>query len=191
MATACTEILFKRQLSFEEYVIICGLGYYTRGPLIDVVPEKFKPSDSTLLKIKKTKKLLEEIQRWDKEQAEREAKKAYQEKLEEWQKDRDKKSKNCQLLETMLTKVRKWEPPIGHEELKPFMINKLKESIISDFPDRPKPKKLSGAEYQQQQIVKLKREIKYYIEDHRKEVERTKAYNKLLRTLRESLKSVF
>lgn len=93
---------------------------------------------------------------------------------------------------SMLQKVRKWQPPTSeHEGLKNFMLNQLEESIKFDIFDyEPKPIDKDEFFFDARSGKSLKEELDFFEEKWKKEVLWVRKSNKWLKVLRESLQDV-
>ncbi|MCD6283953.1 hypothetical protein J7J12_01720 [bacterium] len=194
MPTQFTEDLYEKEVTFEEFVLKCARAMtelsLIRDQLPDApIPEEFQPSDYHLKKLEKARQRLAEIQSWDDEQAEQEAEKAYQEAVRRRNEIIARNTQIRQRYERMLAQVQAWIPPTpDHEKLKQFMIDQLKISIKSDCSYVPnKPRRVSGAEFKQQQMTEVWNNIKYNEKEYEKEVKSVQESNNWLRVLRKSL----
>ena len=195
MPTGYTADLYEgKEVTFEEFVMKCARAFgalitMRDEPLDAPIPEEFQPSDWHLKELEEARQRLAEIQSWDEEQAEQEAKKAYQEAVRRRNEVIARNIQIRQRYEKMLVQVQAWIPPTpDHRGLKNFMIDQLKKSIEFDCSYVPdEPEQLSGAEYKQQQIAKVQRDIEYHTKEYEEEVKRVQE-NEWLRALRESLR---
>ena len=196
MPTGYTMDLYEgKEVTFEEFVMKCARAF---GALISMkdkpldvpIPEILKPSDYHLREQVIAWQRLAEVESWDEEQAEREAERAYQEAVYERDKKIIEQASIRRRYEEMLNRVRAWTPPTpDHEGLKQFMIEQLEKSIEFDCSYVPdEPKRLSGAEYKQQQIEKALSDIEYHKREYEEEIKRTHERNEWLNALRESLR---
>ena len=196
MPTGYTEDLYMgKEVTFEQFAMKCARAFgalitMREEPLDAPIPEEFEPDNYHLEELEKARQRLAEVESWSEEQAELEAEKAYQEAVRKRNGTIAKNARIRERYEKMLAQVRTWIPPTpDHEELKRFMVEQLQKSIEYDCSYVPdEPKRLSGAEYKQQQIAEARWEVEYHTKEYEEEVKRVQKRNEWLRALRESLR---
>jgi len=108
---------------------------------------------------------------------------------------KESEAKRLELLtryQNMLHQVINWLPPSqDHFNFKKFMIEQLESSIEWDCSHSyEREKELTPEEWYKIQYDQLTWSMNYHLEEHKKDVERTRGRNKWLKELRESLKNV-
>jgi len=184
-------------ISFEDFVMRCARAFGAcitmRDDPTDKEISEFKPSPCYKESLDKAKRDLSKVKNTTLEEAEKRA----QQKYEKETKDKEEGiQKNIELrskYQTMLVKVRGWEPPSpDHQELKDFMIKQITNSIEFDCSNEywlnQKLKLLTGQEWKEQKINRLFKDIIYYNSEWEKEKERVAGRNAWIKALRESLK---
>lgn len=183
--------------TFEQFVWSCARGM---GALIMMrdddwnapIPERFEPGDYAQNKIREIEAQLVELQSLSQEQAEIAAQADYEEAHQKWVNTREERLALRARYEAMKTQVEAWTPPSSdHEGLKTFMISQLDQSIDfdtsfnSEFNKEPVQK--DGVTWVADQVSRLGRDLKYYVQSHEEELARTEARNQWLAQLRASV----
>lgn len=97
----------------------------------------------------------------------------YAKNLSSWKEYSDTKQKILSAYNNMLNQVIAWEPPTErHEGLKNFMIEQLKASIDFDGTISEMPKPITTEQYRANKIKRLRDDVEYYTNEHKKAVER-------------------
>ncbi len=184
-------------ITFEQFVLrsaraMGALIMLRDEPMDAPIPDRFEPSDYHSKALKKAEERLAWLIQMPSAEAEREAKKQFEEKQEFTARMIKQSNEILAKYDAMLEQVRAWTPPTpDHEGLKEFMVRQLVESIDFDCDTRywenEAPVLLSAEAWKQGQIQSEERSVVYHREEYCKEVERTEARNDWLRALRESL----
>lgn len=199
MPTGYTEAI-KDGISFETFVWRCaramGMLVMMRDDSLDKpIPNKFKPSTYHIDEIKRVTKELDEIEKMNDKQIE----KAYNFERNRRLADAKKCIRKADELEKkykeMLKQVIEWVPPQNHIEFKKFMINQINESIKFDcsqsyWKETLKEPIISAMEWKDKRIKQLKSDLKYYMMENKREIERTNETNLWIKELRDSLKGI-
>lgn len=183
-----------KQVTFQEFTMKCAREF---GALIEMrdepsaapIPDEFRPSNYHLDAIEMAKKRLAEVEKWSNTRTEKEANKAFDDKVRSIKKYGEKNEKIGRAYIAMLKQAGKWVPPTkDHEGLKIFMIEQLAESVELDCLYTPTmPQRLSGKQYRTQLVKSARRDIAYHTKEHAKEVQRARKRSKWVRALRHSL----
>ena len=181
-------------ISFEEFAMSCARAF---GALITMRDEpadaeipKFKPSEYHTKALSEKRDLLKRLEGMSEEYAEESASRSYKTRIAEWNKRMKEYADLRVKYEAMLEKVISWEPPSpDHIEMKEFMQDQIKESIVFDCHDggvRDVAKE-SGEEWKNAQIQEVERSIIYHEEEMKKEEERVIGRNEWVSQLKNSL----
>jgi hypothetical protein len=99
--------------------------------------------------------------------------------------------KQREAYEAMLEKVKAWTPPTTeHSGLHEFMRDQIEQSIKFDCNEdyyKTPNVRLTGDQWFEERLLALKRNIDYWADGHRKEVERTEKRTAWVQALRASL----
>lgn len=196
MPTGYTSDLYEgKRVAFSEFAMKCarafGATIEMRDESLDVpIPDAFTPSTYHAEAIVEAEAKLAEIEGWSDKRAEKEARKAFEERARSANQYNEGNMKRAQAYTGMLKRVNEWTPPTSdHEGLKRFMISQLAESLDFDcFYVDSVPKLLSGKQYRRQLIQRLRRDITYHKKEQKKERRRVEGRNKWVQELRQSLK---
>jgi len=180
---------------FAKFAMQCARNFgalilMRDDPMDTPVPEKFEPSDYNLLRLEEQRRRLIEFEAMTPEEATRQCRSEHQKEMESWQERKERRTLKRQRYEQMLSKVRSWQCPPDHVNLKDFMIDQLMESIkwdcddTYDLPSKP----LDVDTWRGMRIAAIRKDIEYHQEQYAKEVQRTNDRNEWVRQLRESLK---
>lgn len=171
----------KDGITFKDFVMNCSRA----------MPERFEPTDYHVTQIKDLEAKLMRLRYMNPDECQAEADTKHDKDV---QGELDRNREDNVLLgryNTMLTKVKSWNPPTSeHQGLKDFMIEQLTSSI--DWDCRPNdareiPKPSERAHIEEQINITLKT-IAYHRKAHEEEVERTEGRNLWIGQLRDSLK---
>lgn len=186
----------KNGISFEEYALGCARAFGATimmrdDPQDKEIPEKFEQSNHYVEKLAEVTKAYADLHEMTKEElslaADQEYRAAEFRRIEHL----GEIEKLNQLYNEMLNRVKNWQTPTqDHEEFHKFMRTQIEESIKFDCDSRyymTSTKRVTGKQYYDNEIIRIKRDIAYYKEEHNKELERTSSRNKWIKSLRDSL----
>lgn len=191
MPTGYTDSI-KDGISFEQFAWNCARAF---GALIMMrdepagapIPE-FEPSDYSAGELKKAQARLADLKAMTPQQAELRCLAEYDaqcKQVAEWNKS---KAELRRKYETMLEKVRAWNPPTpDHAGLKEFMEEQIVSSIKFDCSEFPAPELVRGKFWLEHRIQKAQDDIAYHAKSYAEEVERTNGRNKWVRDLNASI----
>lgn len=184
-------------ISFKDFVMRCsramGATIMMRDEPFDApIPERFEPSDYHAKKINEAIANIVLLEGMSETEAEIEADKSYLSALDRHNQRIAEKKELLKKYEAMLNQVNTWEPPSeDHAGLKKFMVEQITSSIDFDcdttFYTNHQPKRLTGAEWRQQELKEANRTLTYHKEENQEEIERTESRNEWLKKLRDSL----
>lgn len=196
MASGLTAPIYDgSDMSFENYVWRTarhfGLMVRMRDDMTAPIPEKFEPQtpfyDKQLARARARLPLVEAM---TDEEAQAEADKEYKEIIAIYDRiDAERKEVEAR-YETMLKRVNAWEPPTeNHTALRDLMLEQLIASIEFDTKptSRMEVEHITGPEWRERTVRKLKSEIVSSEEQIAQENERVESFNTWLAQLRESL----
>lgn len=196
MPTGYTYKVKEGKASFNEFVLDCAkaIGYLVvmrDEPSDAPIPDEFKPSSYHPEELANARKELRRAKSMTLEQAEREAERKYRSQITEFRKDKKENVQTRKNYESMLERVRNWQPPTrNHIGLRKFMASQLEESIKydcgRDYYNEP-PKKQTGEEYKASLLESAQRNVAYHQAEYRKEVNREKKRTEWVKALRRSL----
>lgn len=184
-------------ITFRDFILSCARAFGACVSMRDdpsdaSIPERFEPSDYHTKKIAETERELAELKTMSDTEAEKRAKKLYQELVD----SAEKGIRNANALkakyEAMLSEVRAWVPPSqDHTGLKDFMVQQITESLKFDcstkyYTDNP-PVLQSGSAWRAERLKTLLQDLDYHQREHAEEVSRIESRNTWIRQLRESL----
>ncbi len=185
-----------KEVTIEEFILKCAGAFNAfislrEMPAGVLVPDKLRPSDHHLKSIESAKKRFAEAEKLSNAQAEREAKRIFDEAVCLEKRCNEKYQKEGKAYTAMLKQVARWVPPTkDHEGLKCFMIEQLAEGIewncLHSF---TMPKRLSGIQYRAKLIKDLRREIAYHTKEYAKEIQGIQNKNEWIQALLHSLKT--
>ena len=194
MPTGYTEDI-EKGITFERYALGCARAFgacvMQRDDNTDALPALQEPSYFYQKELKKARTELNEVLGYSINECDKLALKERTDSIENEQKQAKEKADLKEKYESMLDKVREWEPPTSdHDGLKSFMIEQINGSIDFDTNHNPeywiKPFK-TGSEWKTDKIEKLQDDVKRYSEKWDEERQRTKDRNKWITDLYESL----
>ena len=186
----------EKGISFNQFVLTCARAM---GALISMrdepmdapIPTEFKPSDYYAKAIKKANKELGRYKSMTLEKAAKASATQHNKDLKYYEQSLKRKSSLQKKYEEMLAEVKKWTPPTKeHEEFKKFMIQQIETSIDYDCNYKSeKPKKISAKSWLSQRKKFAKRDLQYYTEEYKKEIERCKERTNWVQSLIKSLEN--
>ena len=186
-------------ISFNEFIMSCARAFGACITLRDApadkpIPEKFNPSTYHFEAIKKIEKELLEIKNLTLQECNARAKADYEQRIKSAREGIEKSLKIKEQYESMLVKVRAWQPPTPeHESLKKFMIDQIQISIEGDCSDEYYKKELDKAacftpsEWRDKKIKTLTETLAYHKKENAEEISRTEGRNLWIKQLRESI----
>lgn len=196
MPTGYTDRI-KDDISFKEFVLSCARAF---GALITMrddsfdtpIPERFEPSDYHLKEQNKIKEEIEKVSKMDVIDARHEARKDYDREISYAKKRIDEMKGLKEKYQSMIMKVRAWQPPTpDHIGLKEFMIEHIEKSIDWDcdikYYANQKIRLVSGEKWLSEKMSSLTRDLQYHIDEYIKECERVESRNQWIKGLRNSL----
>lgn len=196
MPTGYTAPLYEgKDITFAEFVMQCAramgvLVTMRDDPMDAPIPETFQPSDYHTKQLKRLMKELERVSKWTDEQAEREAKKAYNRDRKYYVETLITRNERYVRYAAMLKQVKDWRPPtIDHMKFKEFMIEQLEGSIVHDCTGYPieLPVKQTGLDYQTARLSHINRDVDYHSCEEAAEIERAASRTDWIQQLRDSL----
>jgi hypothetical protein len=184
-------------ISFDAFVMRCaramGACVMMRDERMDApIPERFEPSDYNAKKLSEAEQRLAWLRQIPAQEAEREAKREYDEDVKRNAKGIQKAIDLRNKYQAMIADVVAWNPPTSeHIGLKNFMLQQLHESLRYDADESyyrdHAPVLLSAEAWKAQQIEKCLRDIDYHKKAAAEEVDRTEQRNLWIADLRKSL----
>jgi hypothetical protein len=180
----------KEKVSLTDFALQCARAF---GALISLnedslggpIPERIEPDPFYAIELEKARKALAEAESWGDERWEEERLKSLEHMKDRLIEQEKEKGRARAVLEEMLKKVKKWDPPIEHLSLKRFMIEQI-EITIPEESDRP-CSILSCANHKKSTLDSLKGDAAYWENKWKKEVARASSRNEWLQQLRKSL----
>ncbi|MCP3682155.1 MAG: hypothetical protein GY861_05630 [bacterium] len=194
MPTGYTAVI-KDGISFKDFVMRCSramgaLITMRDDPLDKPIPERFEPSSYYLNNYNEAKTRLQKLKAMSSKEVGQKALKNYQDEKRRHAKRVKDNAEQIEKYKAMLDKVQSWEPPTSeHNGLKEFMVEQLKSSI--NFDDTRgydvTPTKIDSQIWLHDEIRKVIKNIEYYAEEYKKELERVESRNIWVKQLIESL----
>jgi hypothetical protein len=196
MPTGYTAELMEKGESFNSFVLHCARAFGALVMMRDEpkdapIPETFKPSDyyiKALAKAKKEHKILSTMTNDEKIAFGTAEKEKNTKHHMEWL---AKATMENERLTEMQSLVRAWKPPTGdHQGLKDFMLDQIKISMNNlSYTEREiaKDQEKSPMAFYVAAVSSAEWNIKYYIEENTKEIERSESRTKWVNQLRASL----
>ena len=181
MPTGYTSVLYEgeREQTFEDFALRCARGFgsfiYQRDESLDE-PPRLPSLDEESYYPRALASAEDELRYWknlDGAELERVVEETYKSNLLQWEKSVIERAKRKSRYESMLNKVRDWEPPTSdHAEFKKFMIDQLEQSLDFDCgSEYSMPERVSAEDYRKQQIDSIKHMISFYEEQLEKRKE--------------------
>lgn len=200
MPSGLTAKLNQGEQSFQEFCFGCARQFgaliaMRDDPMDAPIPDEFKPSDFYSKRVESLKTEIQAIEGMTPQALfEMFNKEVVQRGIEIESRKKETESIRAR-YEAMLEKVNAWTPPTpDHIALKELMATQLKDSIKWDCQSFAESVEPIAAENLQtlkvQRIATLKKDLAYYEEEHRKEIERVSSRNVWIKALRESLQNV-
>ena len=186
----------KDGITFERFIMNCARGFDALITMRDdpsdaEIPTEFLPTDYHINKLAELQPEFEHIKTLTVEEAAKEARDKYDEKIVYNQKKIKENNNLKQKYEAMLSKAKNWQPPTSdHQGLKDFMIEQILSSIDFDcFTEyyRKPVELLTGEQWISKETQRLLKEIVYHEEAHQAEVKNVDRSNKWVKELRDSL----
>lgn len=197
MPTGYTAYLTEeKELTFREFTLICARNFgalvtMRDEPMNAPIPEELKPSTYNKERLDEATKNLDAFYKLTPEELKTKTDEYNKEQIRYYEDKMKKTSLTRARYETMLKKVKDWNPPSSeHTGLKKFMIEQIERSIDFDCYDITLPKKLSIEQWKNYKEGTLLRDIEYHSKAYAEEIERTNGRNKWLKELRKSLEEV-
>ncbi len=183
-------------ISFQQYALSCARAFGALVMMRDEpsdapIPEAFTPSDYYVKALTDARAKLAELQALDGEAllaAHSAAAKADEARDAEYAREKaDLRAK----YEAMLEQARAYKAPSpDHEEFARFMVKQIEESIDFDCTIYPRdPINPSATGWLAEQIQQAAKSVRYYAEEHDKELARTASRNQWIAQLRKSLET--
>jgi hypothetical protein len=193
MPTGYTDAV-RKGCSFEQFVWSCARAFgalvlMRDDPADASIPQEFKPSPFYADRLTEAESALATCIKWTPEEADSAAQASHDAKMRQLREMQKENADTEARYRDMLAMVRGWVAPSSeHTKLREFMIEQLESSIEFDCRyQMPLPTRIAGAEYREQRIAELQRDVTHYQEEYGKELERTRQRNEWLRALRESV----
>lgn len=188
-------------VTLKDYASLCARAFtplieLRDEPLTPELPDEIKTNTTyTEKRIEEDTQKLAEVRAWTEEEANNKAIEAYVTEKQRILGILDESRIQTNRYETMLAKVREWQPPSeDHISLKNFMINQLLDSIQHDSMEDyygkalKELKPMDGSKYREIMIETYTDSLAYHEEHLAKIITRTTERNKWLQQLKESLK---
>lgn len=180
---------------FATFAMRCARAF---GALIDMrddamdapIPTEFKSSSYHQEELAEARAELARLKRMTTLRADIEASKAHTAAMADWNRMGTARKKTRERYESMLARVRAWQPPSAeHAELKRFMESQLTESIQFDCGDTVdwKPKPMNGAAWLAQRIERAEKDVAYHEKALAEETKRAADRSRWVQQLRDSL----
>lgn len=154
------------------------------------IPDEFKPHPYHKEEIERAKKNLERAKAMTIEEAEIKVEGIYNECIRSNNETRKKREETRVRYESMLEKVRAWDPPTpDHTNLKDFMISELEQSIERDCPTSclSEPERQTGEEYKAILIRQAESDIARHEKGWEEDVKGAREITDWVRALKDSL----
>lgn len=196
MATGYTEIVKERaDVTFEDFAWRCARAFGAfvmqrddsrNAPTVVVEEPDTAYYEELLAKIRAR---LSELETMSAADAERMAKKDFDEGARAAREINEHRQATRQRYEAMMAKVEAWEPPSkDHESMKKFMLDQLRDSLQFDCGGEPwAPVRLVGAEWRADELESAARDIAYYAKRIDEARERCAKRNAWVKALVESI----
>lgn len=156
------------------------------------IPDRFEPGDYNAKALKKAQDRLGAVTTMSRDEAQREADKAYHEGCVSFDRRNAEREEHGRRYRKMIVQVEAWETKA--DGIREFMLEQLRQSLDFDCkPPRPnalfggKPDRQTGEEWREVQVEQLMRDIAYHAKANAEEIARTEARNRWLADLRASL----
>lgn len=183
---------------FKDFAIRCAramgaLVMMRDDPLDAPIPDEFPPSDYYRKKVEDAKAKQAAVAEMSPKDVEADLDKYNADRAKLCAESKRKDAEQRKVYERMLAMVREWQPPTAdHENFKKFMVEQLTSSIEFDCHENStdewyKPFTGTAAEWHEQLKANAARDVVYYEEEWRKEVERSQGRTNWVKALRESL----
>jgi hypothetical protein len=180
--------------SFEDFVLGCARAFGALVLMRDEpsdapIPERFEPSDYHVKERDKAKEQYRIVSEMTEAEAEEKAEAEYTQAMTRYNLRVLENNNEQVMYKAMLAKVRAWQAPSTHADLKRFMIEQLEKSKDFDNFEPDLPKQISGRAWKANAEANALRDIGYHTTEYAKEVERVEGRNKWIKDLRDSLKA--
>lgn len=179
---------------FKDFALRCaramGANILMRDDPSDAPIKEYEPSTFYKDRLEESERRLAEIRNMTDEQCEQQASDEYLDLMGRYLESISIRKEKLRRYQSMLNKVRQWEPPTpDHEGFKNFMVEQLTESINHDCDTSylESPIKQTGTQWRFNQIRYLEKDIPQCRESYQEEVESTNDRNEWNRKLIESL----
>lgn len=196
MATGYTDDVRNGKVTeFKDYALSCARAFgalvmMRDDPADAPIPDEFKPDDHHKEALAKSLAELSALHALTQDQREEKAKEYMIEKMRQYEENEKRVSSERERYESMLKKVRSWEPPTAeHQELRKFMDDQLTKSIAFDCCGWNKiPEKVSSRKWFEDQEKSLLWSVSYHTVEYEKEVARARDRSAWVKALKDSLK---
>lgn len=188
----------KDGIDFKTYALGCARNFGALVMMRDEpsnipIPERFEPSDFSKKELQKAIDKLELFNLYSNNEWLELRDMEYKKDVEYYAKAKSEEIELKTKYTAMLAQAKSWVAPTKeHTGLRDFMIKQIEDSIqwdctyYSDGGRLPKKKELDS--FIENKIAGAKRDIGYYTNSHKEEIERTNDRNKWISDLRNSLK---
>ncbi len=180
---------------FKDFALQCARAFgacieMRDDPADTPIPDSFEPSDYHVKALTEAQAHLDQLLAMSPAQIEEAAKADFAANHSSWLERQLRKSLEKERYESMLAKVRAYEPPsFYHREYKKFMIDQLTESIrfdcVNSYDKEPQPQE--PAEWHAKEIKKGARSVGYNAEENAKEIARAAGLTQWVGLLKRSL----
>lgn len=194
MATGYTTYI-GRGCDFKTFALQCARAFCACEPFGTSIPENFKPSNYHLDAKRGAERKLKKFKGFKKADWEKLAKKGFKREVSECAEFLNEARTLLSKYQSMLEKVRLWNPPTDeHQNLKKFMIEQIESSIKFDCDVEYHERNLRNIkqkkwmDFKDEQITGAIHDISYHERGYKKEAEKAQKNSEWVKALRESLK---
>lgn len=192
-----SEIYEGKDITFREYALNCARAFGAYITLRDSpnseLPTEFKPGTYYLDKLNEAAKKVQELIAMTQAQRNAAAVKQHEESMKNWKKSEQKNYERTRRYDLMLEQARKYVSPTPeHESFAKFLVDQLEESKKFDChaPGAKyytEPVAISGDEWYSHELERATKNVTYYSEEWKKELQRTNERNEWIKELFQSL----
>jgi len=183
-------------VTFDQFVMGCARAFgalitMRDDPLDAPIPDEFKAGDYYSDAVRTAEARVRELEAMTAAEIGRCATEANASRQAERHRRIEEEAAQRAAYESMLAKVRAWNPPTpDHEGLKKFMVEQIRDSIRFDFVGFPSnaPAYQTPAEWHSSSLESARQTLDYARKALAGEIERVRSRNEWVRALRESLR---
>jgi hypothetical protein len=177
-----------------DFVLRCARAFGAlitmRDDRIDTpIPFRFDPDSYYVKSVEEKRRELDRLSKAAKVTLEREWESDFKQEMDRFQESSERRALEKQRYESMLAKVKGWEPPTpDYDGLKKFMQEQLEESIKFDCSwEMPIPERKTFGKWYADKKERAASDLAYAEKSLAEEVERAKSRTEWIRALRSSL----